>query len=193
MFSTSMTASSTTTPSATTSPPRLIVFSDRPQALRIHTVASSETGMALKEMKAPRQSRSVTSNSTTTSTAPIRSELRSLAMALSMKLAGRSSAGWYCTSCCASAGARTSSRCSRSRVTSRVLAPNCVEVSTRIPGRPPMMASPKRGPAPSRICATSSRRTGTPPRVVTSVCPSAATDAAGACACSTMRWLGVSR
>ena len=71
-----------------------MVFSDSPPRLRIHTVASSDTGMALKEMSAPRQSRSVTSSSTITRAAPISSELRSLAMALSMKLAGRSSAGW---------------------------------------------------------------------------------------------------
>ncbi len=94
MFSTSMTASSTTTPRATTRPPRLMVLSDSPPSPRIQIVASSETGIAPKDMSAPRQSRSVSSNSTTTSAAPTRSELRSLAMALSMKLAGRSSAGW---------------------------------------------------------------------------------------------------
>src|SRR5256884_968860 len=65
-----------------------------PPSPRIQIVASSETGIAPKDMSAPRQSRSVSSNTTTTSAAPTRSELRSLAMALSMKLAGRSSAGW---------------------------------------------------------------------------------------------------
>ena len=60
MFSTSITASSTTTPSATTRPPRLIVLSDRPQLVRIQMVASSDTGMELKDTNAPRQSRNVT-------------------------------------------------------------------------------------------------------------------------------------
>jgi hypothetical protein len=109
--------------------------------------------MAPNEIRAPRQSRSVTSSSTTTSSAPINSELRSLAMALSMKLAGRSSAGWYWMPRCASCGARVCSRCSSSRVTSSVLAPYWVEVSTSIPGWPPMFASPKRGAAPlAHVC-----------------------------------------
>ena len=55
-------------------------------------VASSDTGIELNDTNAPRQSRNVTSSSTTTSTAPISSELRSFAIALSMKLAGLSSA-----------------------------------------------------------------------------------------------------
>src|SRR6266436_972221 len=102
MFSTSITASSTTTPRATTRPPRLIVLSEMPRLMRTHTVASSDTGIELNEISAPRQSRSVTSSSATTSAAPTRSELRSFAIALSMKLAGLRSAGWYCTPCAAS-------------------------------------------------------------------------------------------
>jgi hypothetical protein len=42
-----------------------------PKASRIQTVVSSASGIALKDTSAPRQSRSVTSNSATTSTAPI--------------------------------------------------------------------------------------------------------------------------
>ncbi len=71
MFSTSMTASSTTTPSATTRPPSVMVLRLNPQAPRIQTVVSRASGIALKETNAPRQSRSVISNSATTSTAPI--------------------------------------------------------------------------------------------------------------------------
>ena len=57
-------------------------------------VVSKASGMAEKEISAPRQSRSVIKSSATTSTAPIAKEFRSFSMALSMKLAGRSSAGW---------------------------------------------------------------------------------------------------
>ena len=129
-----MTASSTTTPSATTSPPSVIVLRLRPNASRIQTVVSSASGIELNDTSAPRQSRSVTSSSATTSTAPISSELRSFSIALSMKLAGRSSAGWYSTPCFFSDGASASRRASSARVTSSVFAPNCVEVSTRMPG-----------------------------------------------------------
>ena len=93
MFSTSITASSTTTPSATTSPPMVIVFSESPNISRIHTVASSDSGIEENEISAPRQSRKVASSRITTSTAPISSDARSLTSALSTKLAGRSSAG----------------------------------------------------------------------------------------------------
>ncbi len=93
MFSTSITASSTTTPSATTSPPSVIVFRLKPHASRIQTVVNSVSGIALKDTNAPRQSRSATNRSVTTSTAPMANELRSFSMALSMKLAGRSRAG----------------------------------------------------------------------------------------------------
>ena len=94
MFSTSITASSTTTPSATTRPPMLIVFSDSPSISRIQTVASSDSGIDENEISAPRQSRKVASSKITTSTAPMSSEARSRVSARSMKLAGRSSAGW---------------------------------------------------------------------------------------------------
>src|SRR5258707_231297 len=105
-----------------------------PAASRIHTVVSRASGIALKDTNAPRQSRKVINKSATTSTAPIAREFRSFSIALSMKLAGRSSAGWYCTPCLASAGASASSLSSSARVTSRVLAPNWVEVSMRMPG-----------------------------------------------------------
>ncbi len=187
MFSTSMTASSTTTPSATTRPPRVMVLRLNPKVSRIHTAVSKASGIALKETNAPRQSRKVISRSATTSTAPMASELRSFSMALSMKLAGRSSAGWYCTPCLASAGASASSLCSSARVTSRVLAPNWVDVSMRMPGLPPIKASPKRGSAPSRNVAMSPRRTGRPPRVPTTACASASSLTPGACAWMTMR------
>ena len=157
-----------------------MVFKDNPTASRIQTVVNKASGMALKETSAPRQSRSVTSNSVTTSTVPIRSELRSFSIALSMKLAGRSSAGWYSTPCLARAGASASSRSSSARVTSSVFAPNCVEVSMRIPGLPAISASPKRGSAPSRTRATSSRRTGKPACVPTTAVPRASSVAPGA-------------
>ena len=193
IFSTSITASSTTTPSATTSPPSVIVLSDSPKASRIHTVVSKASGIALNETSAPRQSRNMINRSATTSTAPMSSELRSFSIALSMKLAGRSSAGWYSTPCLASAGAIASSLSSRARVTSRVLAPNCVEVSMRMPGFPAIKASPKRGSAPSRTVARSPRRTGKPLRVPTTAAPSASIVAPGACAWITIRCVGVSR
>ena len=170
-----------------------MVFKDNPTACRIQTVVNKASGMALKETSAPRQSRSVTSKSATTSTVPMRSELRSFSMALSMKLAGRSSAGWYSTPCLASAGASASSRSSSARVTSSVFAPNCVEVSMRIPGLPAISASPKRGAAPSRTSATSRRRTGNPARELTTALPRASSVAPGASARITMRCVGVSR
>ncbi len=72
----------------------LMVFSDSPKKPRIHTAASSDSGMEENEISAPRQSRNAASSSITTSTAPIRSDARRPISALSMKLAGRSSAGW---------------------------------------------------------------------------------------------------
>ena len=194
MFSTSITASSTTTPSATTSPPRVMVLSDSPNAWRIHTVVKSASGMALKETSAPRQSRSMISSSATTSTAPMASELRSFSIALSMKLAGRSSAGWYSTPSLASAGAIASSRSSSARVTSSVFAPNCVEVSIRMPG---LLADQRIAEARLRsLRAPSPRRRGVPGNRHACRGPprdSASSVAAGACARITMRCVGVSK
>ena len=93
IFSTSITASSTTTPSATTRPPRVMVFKLKPIACSIHTAVSSASGMALNDTSAPRQSRSVINSSATTSIAPMASDNCSFSIALSMKLAGRSKAG----------------------------------------------------------------------------------------------------
>ena len=87
-----------------------MVLSEMPRLMSTHTVASSDTGIELNEISAPRQSRNVTSSSPTTSTAPTSSELRSFAIALSMKLAGLRSAAWYCTPCAASAGASAARR-----------------------------------------------------------------------------------
>ena len=59
MFSTSITASSTTTPSATTRPPSVIVLRLSPKSSSIQTVVSRVSGIALNDTKAPRQSRKV--------------------------------------------------------------------------------------------------------------------------------------
>ena len=51
MFSTSTTASSTTTPMAMASPPKVMVLIDSPMNWNTMTVVSTDSGMASSEMK----------------------------------------------------------------------------------------------------------------------------------------------
>ena len=62
-----------------------------------------------------------------------------------------------------------------------------------MPGRPPIIASPKRGAGPSRTVATSPMRSGTPSRVVITALASDSGESPVAWACRTMRCVAVSR
>ena len=156
-------------------------------------VASSDTGIELNDTNAPRQSRNVSSSSTTTSTAPISSELRNFAIALSMKLAGRSSAGWYCTPRSASSGA--------SVVEPLLQLARDVERVGAVLGRgldQDAGATTDDGIAKARRRIVAGRWrcrrcAAAPFGVATTACASASAEAPGACACSTMRCVAVSR
>ena len=93
MFSTSMTASSTTSPIAIARPPSVIVLSVIPIRSRSTMPARSESGIAVHEMAAVRTSKRKTRRTSTTSTAPRTSEVRMFRVAVLMKLAARKRSG----------------------------------------------------------------------------------------------------
>mgnify|MGYP003340467546 CR=1 FL=1 len=123
MFSTSMMASSTTTPMATARPPSVIVFNVTPSRSSAITAASSESGMAVKEISAVRQSSRNRNKITPTNAAPSSSDLLMLWIACSMNVAGRCRCGTYFTPAASRLGRNSSSATSTSSVASIVFAP----------------------------------------------------------------------
>ena len=89
MFSTSMIASSTTSPSAMTSPAITIVLMVAPLHSNTSPAPSSDSGMATRLIVACRQSRVKTNSTTATSRQPIASARVRLSIERSMKVAGR--------------------------------------------------------------------------------------------------------
>jgi hypothetical protein len=87
MFSTSMMASSTTTPIATTSPARTMTLTVAPAASRIRTAATRESGMAIRLMKAVRHSNKKATKISTTSPIPQSMAVRKLPIDCSMAVA----------------------------------------------------------------------------------------------------------
>ncbi len=164
MFSTSMTASSTTTPSATARPPSVMVLILRPMAFIAITAVIKDSGMLTKEISTVFRLPMNRNRMTAISAAPItRSSVMPLS-AVSMKLAGRCRFEAYMTTPWAfNAGSRSCSAASTSRVTFSVLAPYCDAVVTSTPGRPMMTASPKSGAGASVTWATSPIWTTAPP------------------------------
>ena len=167
MFSTSMMASSTTSPSAITSPAMTIVFSVRPSAEMTTTAATSDSGMAVKLMNAVRQSKRNSTRIAATRPQPISSAWLRFAMERSMKVAGRKIVG--STSRPVSPGFNASSAASTRRVTSSVLPSGCFSTISNSPGTSLMMASPMAGGEPISTSATSMTRIGAPPRKSTIV------------------------
>ena len=85
MFSTSTIASSTNSPMATASPPKVIVLIERPSALNTNPVVTIERGIAVSVMKVVRKFSRNKNSITTTSRPPSRSASTTLATARSMK------------------------------------------------------------------------------------------------------------
>ncbi len=93
VFSIPMIASSTSTPSATAKPPRVMVLSVKPKRPSTTAAATSDRGMARKEMAAERQLRRNANSTNRISTPASSSDWLMSCTATSMKLAGRCSAG----------------------------------------------------------------------------------------------------
>src|SRR5262249_55218885 len=98
MFSTSIIASSTTSPSAITSPASTIVLMVAPEYEITNNAATSDRGIAVRLMTAVRQSYRNTTRMTATSMQPTRSAFLRLSMARSMNVAGRKMVGSMRTS-----------------------------------------------------------------------------------------------
>ena len=143
MFSMSMMASSTTTPTAMTKPARTMVLSVAPPADSTTAAAMSESGIAMTLIRAVRQSKRNRSRTATTSRTPSSRALLRLPIASSMNVAGRKIAA--STSIPGKAGSRTASASSTPRVTSRVFAQGNFSTISRRPSPSLMTASPMRG------------------------------------------------
>jgi hypothetical protein len=89
MFSTSTTASSTSSPMAMAMPPRVMVLMERPKYLKTRAVVSTETGMAVREMKVVRKLPRKRNSTAATKTEAASSFTSRLLMEASMKLAWR--------------------------------------------------------------------------------------------------------
>ena len=123
MFSTSMMASSTTSPSAIASPPNVRVLMPKPRYSSARMAASSESGMAVREMAAARASARKSSSTTATSTAPSSSDVVMLRSARSMNSDGRNKAGCSSRPADSIAGRRRARAASTRAATTLVLAP----------------------------------------------------------------------
>ena len=89
MFSTSMMASSTTTPTEMTNPARIIVLMVTSRTYRTIAAAMSDSGIATRLISAVRHSKRNTTRITKTRMLPRISAFDRLCSACSMKLAGR--------------------------------------------------------------------------------------------------------
>ena len=126
-----MMASSTSTPSATAKPPRVMVFRVMPMRSSTATAASRDKGMARNVMKAERQSRRKRYSTARIRMAAITSDCSSELSARSTKLAGRCIAGYIVMPCAFNAGVSCASASSRARVVSNVLAPYWLASASR--------------------------------------------------------------
>ncbi len=155
MFSTSITASSTTTPSATARPPSVMVLMAQPRRSITITAVSSESGIETNDTSTVRRSRMKANSTSAISTAPI---IRSSPMppsAVVMKLAGRCRPPVRTTPWASSDGFSSARVASTAWVARRVLAPYWLAMATITPGLPMIRASPVRGVGASRTVARS--------------------------------------
>ncbi len=148
MFSTSMIASSTTTPMATTKPASTITFRVAPARSSTSTAATRDNGMAIREMKAVRHSNRKETMIITTSPIPISSATVRLPIDCSMNVAGLKML--VSTSIPRSPGAISAMASSTPRVTSKVLAPRNFCTTSSRPGPSLTTASPISGPESTR-------------------------------------------
>ena len=190
MFSTSMIASSTTSPSAMTKPANTIVLIVAPHSVSTTTAAINDSGIAVRLMSAVRQSNKKTIRITTTSTHPMNSAWLRLLSARSMNVAGRKMVGSTSTSF--SPGRSASSAASTRRVTSSVFPSGCFSTINNSPGPSLMIASPIGGGEPMTTSATSPSRIGVPSRKsTTDRAKSSGSTIAVMCRIA-RRWFGVS-
>ena len=201
MFSTSMMASSTTSPSAITRPAITIVLRVNPNAVSTTTAVTSDSGTAVRLMRAVRQSNRKAIRMTTTNPHPISSAWVRLAIARSTNVAGRKMVG--STSTPVSPGSSSLSAASTLRVTSRVFASGCFSTIRSSPGTPSggtppafglatMIASPMGGGEPNCTFATSPNRTGALPWNATTVRPRSSGFRTTARCRIASRWFGLS-
>ncbi len=161
MFSMSMMASSTTTPTAITSPARTIVLMVASRTSSTVSAPSSDNGIATALMTALRHSKRNSSRITMTRRAPRNSALVRLSMAISMNVAGRkivlstSTPGRPGSSCCSTS--------STPSVTSSVLAHGSFSTMSISPSPSLITASPFSGWWLVSMSATSLRVTALPP------------------------------
>ena len=160
MFSMSMMASSTTTPTAITNPARTMVLMVVPRTYRTRAPAISDRGMATTLMSAARHSYRKAPSTTITSTQPMSSAAVRLWSAISMKVAGRKIWASIWTPC--RPGFNAASASSTPRVTSSVLAQGSFSTIIIRPGPPLMTASPIIGHVSHFTSATSRRSTVLP-------------------------------
>ena len=170
MFSTSMIASSTTTPIATTNPASTITFTVSPRMSRMSSAPSRDNGIAIRLMKAVRHSKRKATMIRTTSRIPISMAMVRLSIDCSMKVAGRKivvSTLMPGRPACSSLIAA-----STPRVTSSVLAPRNFWTTSMMPGPSLMTASPIRGPWSMATSPMSASRRTFPSRSTTGTAPS---------------------
>jgi len=144
MFSTSMIASSTTTPMDTTSPAStmtLIVWSCRSSTI---SAMISDSGIEIRLMNVVRHSIRKAIRMSTTSRMPISSEVVRLSIAVWMKVAGRKIV--VSTVIPVNAGWSSAIAASSPRVTSRVLVSGNFWTTSRMPARSFTTPSPHVGP-----------------------------------------------
>ena len=190
IFSTSMIASSTTSPSAMTRPAIIITLIVAPDQSSIRPAPSSDSGIATRLIVACRQSRVKRNSTAATSAQPIISARVRLSIERSMKVAGRKMVVSTFTSL--RPGFSSANAASTARVSSSVLAVGCFSTISMMPGPSSMMALPIGALKPSTTRATSPILTGASPACLTTACASSAAVCTVPVCWTARRWLGVS-
>ncbi len=190
MFSTSIIASSTTSPSAITSPAITIVLSVKPNAVSSTTAETRDNGIAIKLMSAVRQSKRKITRISTTRAQPMSNASLRLLMARTTNVAGRKIL--LSTLIPVRPGFSSSSAASTRRVTSSVFPWGCFSTMSNNPGPASMIASPIGGGEPNCTSATSPMRIGAFPRNATTVLARSSGDSTIARCRMARRWFGLS-
>ncbi len=190
MFSTSMIASSTTSPIAITSPAITMVFKVAPIAVSTRVAAISDSGIAVRLITAVRQSKRKVTRIRITRAQPTSIASPRFSSDRSMNPAGRKIVG--STSTPLRPGLRASRAFSTSLVTCRVLPVGCFSTISKRPSPSLITASPIGGGKPTLISATSPRRRGAPLRNATVIFARSSGSSIAALWRTAIRWLGMS-
>ena len=183
MFSTSMMASSTTTPMATTSPASTITLTVAPIWSSTSTAATRDRGMASRLMNAVRHSNRNAMMMRITSRIPMNIARVRLSSDCSMNVAGRKIV--ESISMPGRPGPISARASSTPRVTSIVLAPRYFWTTSMSPGPSLITASPQIGPLSTSTSPRSSSRTTLPSLSTTGTRPRSSADTMG-WTCSTL-------